>query len=401
MTIRLALVFLMAVGLASGEVFAQGGVTPGRGGATSQTAKPQTPRPATPAGRGRDAPAPTYFTTPYPLDELRGKQAVIQTSMGAIVVQLLPEAAPNHVGLFVKTAREGGYDGTLIHRVVRYGIIQGGDPLTKDLTKEALYGSGGLNQLKFEPNSEKHTAGTLAAALSGEPDSGGVQFFISVTDQPGFDGKYTAFGRVVEGIEIVQGISAVTANAEGRPATPVKIERVTIRDTPPEPFVNATVAEMGAARVTVETNLGTLELGMLPDKAPQTVRAFLRMVAAGVYDGIKIHRVAPNFVMQTGALAYRSEPLRASQQRLVGNLPAEFTDTPNVPGIVSMARGDDPNSASTSFFICIGECRALDGTYTVFARVTGGDDVLKKIASVPVDGETPRSPLDVIRVRVE
>jgi len=120
-----------------------------------------------------------------------------------------------------------------------------------------------------------------------------------------------------------------------------------------------------------------------------------------VYDGIKIHRVAPNFVMQTGALAYRSEPLRASQQKLVGNLPAEFTDTPNLPGVVSMARGEDPNSGSTSFFICIGECRALDGKYTVFAHLTGGDDVLKKIASVPVDGETPRATLDVIRVRIE
>ena len=100
--------------------------------------------------------------------------------------------------------------------------------------------------------------------------------------------------------------------------------------------------------------MGTIELEMLPDKAPETVRAFLRMADAGIYDGIKVHRVARNFVIQTGALVYRDQPLRAAQQRLVHDLEAEFTDTPNVPGIVSMARGDDPASATTSFFICIG-----------------------------------------------
>jgi cyclophilin family peptidyl-prolyl cis-trans isomerase len=66
-----------------------------------------------------------------------------------------------------------------------------------------------------------------------------------------------------------------------------------------------------------------------------------------------------------------------------------------------MARGEDPNSGSTSFFICTGQCRSLDGQYTVFARVAGGDDVVKAIAAVPVDGETPRSPIEMTRVRVE
>jgi cyclophilin family peptidyl-prolyl cis-trans isomerase len=85
----------------------------------------------------------------------------------------------------------------------------------------------------------------------------------------------------------------------------------------------------------------------------------------------------------------------------VRNLPPEFTDTPNLPGIVSMARGEDPGSGSTSFFICIGECRSLDGTYTVFAQVSGGQAVVDAIAAVPLDGETPRTPLAMTRVRVE
>jgi cyclophilin family peptidyl-prolyl cis-trans isomerase len=352
-------------------------------------------------GRGASAPSPVFFTSPYSLDDVRGKQAVVETSLGTITIQLLPEAAPNHVGLFAKLTRDGAYNGTIFHRVIRYGIIQGGDPLSKDPTKESLYGTGGMNQLRFETNSEKATAGTVFGALAGGRDTAGSQFFICATDQPGIDGQYTAFGRVVDGIEVVQAISAVEATAEGRPRARVTIQSVVIRDTPPEPWVAASVSEMAAARAVVETTLGAIELQMLPDKAPETVRSFLRMATAGVYDGIRIHRVAPNFVIQTGAIAYRSQPLRVAQQKLVHNLPPEFTDTPNVTGIVSMARGEAPDSGSTSFFICIGECRALDGKYTVFAKVVGGEAVLKAIAAVPVDGETPRSPLDVTRIRVE
>jgi cyclophilin family peptidyl-prolyl cis-trans isomerase len=105
-------------------------------------------------------------------------------------------------------------------------------------------------------------------------------------------------------------------------------------------------------------------------------------------------------VIQTGALAYRRTPLTVHQQGIVHNLPPEFTDTPNVPGIVSMARGDDPGSGSTSFFICIGECRALDAKYTVFARVANGMDVVRAIAAVPVDGEAPRTEIVMQSVRI-
>jgi peptidyl-prolyl cis-trans isomerase B (cyclophilin B) len=389
---------------ATGQTPARPATPAGRGQAP-RPAAPVAPKPPAPAPRP-PAPAaaqkPAFFTTPYSLEEMRGKQAVVETSMGTIVLQLLPEAAPNHVGFFMKQARDGAYAGTAFHRVIRYGIIQGGDPISRDPAKTALYGSGGLNQLRFEASGEKQTAGSVSAALAdGDRDSAGSQFFINASEQPGLDGQYTIFARVVEGIEVVQAISAVDAAPDGLPRTRVTIDRITIRDTPAEPFVSATVAEMAAQRAIVETTLGSFELELLPDKAPETVRAFLRMAQAGVYDGIRIHRVAPGFVIQMGALAYRGQPLRAAQQRLVGNLPPEFTDTPNLPGIVSMARGEDPNSGSTSFFICIGECRTLDGKYTVFARVAAGDETVKALASVPVDGETPRTPIEVTRVRVE
>jgi peptidyl-prolyl cis-trans isomerase B (cyclophilin B) len=345
--------------------------------------------------------AQARFVTPYPLADMQGKQAVLETSKGTIVLQLLPDAAPNHVGLFMKLARDGAYDGTAFHRVVKYGVVQGGDPLSRDPARAADWGQGGLNQLRAEPNAERLTAGAVAAVADpSRPDSAGSQFFICVTDQPSLEGKYTVFARVVDGIEVVQELSAVDADGDGRPRSRIETTSVTIRDTPPEPFVADSPADLARYRATIETSLGALELEMLPDKAPETVRQFLRLAAAGVYDGVSIHRVAPGFVVQTGALNFRQTPLTARQQALVTTLPPEFTDTPNEFGVVSLARGDDPASGTTSFFVCIGACRSLDGKYTVFARVSAGADVLDRIASVSVDGETPRSPLLVQTVRV-
>ncbi len=350
---------------------------------------------------GQSASAPVFFQNTLPPGQMTGKQAVVTTSAGTFVIQLLPEAAPNHVGYFIKQASEHAYDGTIFHRVIRYGIIQGGDPLSKDPAKIALYGTGGMGVLKAEINSEKHTAGTVSAVLApGKRDSAGSQFFVCVTDQPALDGQYTVFGRVVDGIEVVQRISATDADAEGRPTSRIVIESVTIRDTPPELFVHDSAAELAAYHVLLETTKGPIELEMLPDRAPETVRSFLRLADSGVYDGVGVHRVAPNFVIQTGALAFRDKPLTDRQQKLVHNLAPEFSDTPNVPGIVSMARGDDPGSGSTSFFICIGECRSLDGKYTAFAKVVSGMETVNAIAAVAVEGETPKGPIAITRARV-
>src|SRR5919109_330823 len=123
----------------------------------------------------------TFFVSTLPPGELQGKQAVVETSEGVIVLDLLADAAPNHVAHFITRAREGAYSGTTFHRVIAMGIIQGGDPLSKDPAQSAKYGSGGLNRLRFEPNTEKHTRGAVSAVLvPGNRDSGGNQFFIAV-----------------------------------------------------------------------------------------------------------------------------------------------------------------------------------------------------------------------------
>src|SRR5688500_17838781 len=189
--------------------------------------------------------------------------------MGTVVLDLLADAAPNHVAHFIARASEGAYNGTVFHRVIAMGIIQGGDPLSKDPAQTDKYGTGGLDVLRFEANAEKHTRGAVSAVLvPGNRDSAGSQFFISVTDHPTLDGQYTVFGRVAEGLGVAQKISTVPANANV-PSERIVIRTVTIRDKPapvPEPFVSASAGEMAKQRVVLETSLGSITLELFPDR---------------------------------------------------------------------------------------------------------------------------------------
>lgn len=346
--------------------------------------------------------APVY-TTPLTHADMARKQAVVNTSAGAFVIDLRPDLAPNHVGYFMKLAREGAYTGTTFHRVIRLGIVQGGDPLSKDPAKAKLYGTGGLGMLRAEVSAEKHTRGTVSAVIQPDrPDTAGAQFFISVTDQPALDGKYTIFGRVSEGLDVLQKISETPADEKGAPLTRVEIVSVTLRDTPPpepEPFSGETPADLARYRAVLDTSAGPITIEFLADKAPEHVRNFLRLAEAGVFDGTVFHRVVRGFAIQTGSLAGRP-PLTEKQQKRIKTLKPEFNDTKHVKGVVSMARGDDPASATTSFFIVTGDGSSLDGKYTAFGRVLDGLAAVEAIEQTPVNGETPVTPVELRGVRI-
>src|SRR2546425_3411104 len=333
------------------------------------------------------------------------KQAVVETAAGTFIIDLDQEAAPNQVAYFMKLAQQGAYDGTTFHRMVKYGMVQGGDPLSKDPSKRALYGTGGLNAVRAERRATKMTRGSVAAVLvPGKPDSAGAQFFIVFIDQPALDHQYTVFGHLSDGLEVVQKISETPVDAAGLATERVEIRRVTIRDTPPpmpEPFSTETPQELASYRAVLDTSAGPITVELFPDKAPGHVRQFLRLASSGVYDGMAFHRVAPGFVIQTGALASRAAPLTEKQQKLVRNLQPEFNDTRHIKGIVSMARGDDPASATTSFFICTGVSAALDGQYTAFGRVVDGMPAVEAIEAAPRTGEAPVTRIELKTVRVE
>jgi len=330
------------------------------------------------------------------------RQAVVETSAGTFVIDLTPDAAPNQTAYFMKTAADGGYDGTIFHRVIKYGMVQGGDPLTRDPSKRSLYGTGGLNAVKAEARAPKMARGSVAAVtIAGKPDSAGSQFFIVLADQPSLDNQYTVFGHVSDGLAVLQKISETPVDEKGVATERVAITKVTIRDTPAEPFVNETVEQLGTYRAVLDTSDGPITVEFLLDRAPNTVRQFMRLAAAGVYNGMAFHRVAPGFVIQSGALTSRTAPLTEKQQQLVHNLPPEINDTKHVKGIVSMARGDAPDSAQTSFFICVGASPPLDGHYTAFGRVVDGMAAVEKIEAAPRDGETPTSRIELRTIRIE
>jgi len=167
-------------------------------------------------------------------------EALVETDKGSFVIGLLGDVAPHHVAYFAATARKGGYDGTTFHRIIPGGIIQGGDPLSKDPAKKALYGTGGLTRqapwtLKAELSSRDMLRGSVAAVLlPGKPDSAGAQFFICLSDQAALTGKYTIFGEVTSGMAVADAIG--TTPVEGDKASVrVEIKKVTIRNADSEP----------------------------------------------------------------------------------------------------------------------------------------------------------------------
>jgi peptidyl-prolyl cis-trans isomerase B (cyclophilin B) len=336
-------------------------------------------------------------------EQLAPKQAVLETTAGTIVMDLLTEQAPNHVALFIKTAQSGGYDGTTFFRMIKHGIIQGGDPVTKDPAARAKYGTGGLNLLKPEIGGEKNTRGAVSATqIPGKADSGGTQFFISITDQPGLDGRYTIFARVVEGMLVAQTISETAVDATGLAVDRVVVSKVTIRDKPaetPEPFSTESTDDLTRYRAVLDTSMGEIVVSFTPDKAPNHVRNFLRLAQSGVYDGMSFHRVVKGFVIQSGHLPTRG-PLGETQQKYVRQMKAEFNDQLHDKGTLSMARLSDPDSASTSFFIVTARTQALDGQYTAFGKVESGLEVVEKIEAVALNGETPVDRVELKKVTV-
>jgi peptidylprolyl isomerase len=145
------------------------------------------------------------------------------------VIRLLPEIAPGHVRYFESQAKAHAYEKTTFHRIIAGGIVQGGDPFTKDPARTAEYGRGGLGVLKAEFSDHPFVRGTVAAARRpSSVDSGGSQFFVCLTDQPSLQGKYTVFGEVIEGMDVLDKIGQTPVEGD-RPKERIEILSVTIR----------------------------------------------------------------------------------------------------------------------------------------------------------------------------
>lgn len=150
-------------------------------------------------------------------------KAILSTRHGDITIEFLPEVAPNHVKNFIELAGKGFYDKTLFHRVIPDFMIQGGDPNSKNPDKR-LHGTGGSGKnVKAEFSKTPHVRGIVSAARSANPDSASSQFFIVVADSSHLDNQYTAFGKVVSGLDVVDKIVAEETDHRDNPLEPVEM----------------------------------------------------------------------------------------------------------------------------------------------------------------------------------
>ena len=155
--------------------------------------------------------------------------AVIKTTMGTIVFEFLPDVAPKMVENFKQLSKDKFYDGTTFHRVINTFMIQGGDPNSKDNDPTNDGMGSGPNKMPAEFTTKyQHVRGIVSTARSSDPNSGSCQFFIVQKDAHSLDNKYTIFGRVLEGMDVVDKISLVQKDHNDRPLKNVTMESVTV-----------------------------------------------------------------------------------------------------------------------------------------------------------------------------
>lgn len=145
-----------------------------------------------------------------------------------IKAELYPEKAPNTVNNFISLVKNGFYDGLIFHRVISGFMIQGGDPLGEGTGGPGYRIKGEFRMNGFVKNDIKHERGVLSMARSMMPDSAGSQFFIMHKNASHLDGQYAAFGKVIEGMEVVDEIAGVATDYRDKPKKPQIMEKVTV-----------------------------------------------------------------------------------------------------------------------------------------------------------------------------
>ena len=161
---------------------------------------------------------------------MKNRTAVFETNLGTFELELFESQMPITTKNFIDLAEKGFYDNTKFHRVIEDFMIQGGDPLSKDNSMKARWGTGDPGyKIKDEfAKGLSNTRGTIAMANAG-PNTGGSQFFINVVDNTFLDGKHPVFGKVVEGMDVVDEIVATETDGQDKPVEDVIVKKITIK----------------------------------------------------------------------------------------------------------------------------------------------------------------------------
>jgi peptidyl-prolyl cis-trans isomerase B (cyclophilin B) len=169
---------------------------------------------------------------------------------------------------------------------------------------------------------------------------------------------------------------------------------------PREPFDGAPLEKMAGQCVTLDTEAGAIVIEIIPEVAPESVRNFLNLAATGTLDTTTFSRTVKDFVIQGGNLFTSEKWGLELSRRMARKLPDEPSDVKHVRGIVSMARPNEANSATTHFFILVGDGHFLDGKFSAFGRVARGIEVADAINHAPADGEKPEKPVHIKHAQV-
>ncbi len=330
---------------------------------------------------------------------------------GTIALTLDADIAPVTVTNFINLANNDFYDGLTFHRIINGFMMQGGDPEGSGIGGSAqnIQGEFAANGIQ---NNLAHSRGVISMARTNDPNSASSQFFIMHEEAPHLDGSYAAFGWVTEGMEIVDAI-CVSTKVEDYNGTVLPKNQPVIKDirvigqitegsstsgnntqNPGNASQNSTLLTResegllsGKHNIEIEIeNYGTIALTLDADIAPVTVTNFINLVKDDFYDGITFHRIISGFMIQGG------DPLGIGIGGSGRNIQGEFAQNgiennlAHTRGVISMARSNDPNSASSQFFIMHEDAPHLDGAYAAFGQVTSGIEVVDAICeNTPVE----------------
>ena len=318
---------------------------------------------------------------------------------GKMSFELYHDVAPATVENFVKLTTEGFYSGKVFHRVMNGFMIQGGDDNGDGISSpdaETIKGEFITNGFN---NTLKHERGVISMARTSDPNSASTQFFIMHAANSSLDGNYAAFGKLTDGFDTLDSIAtspvAINPSSGERsvPTTEIVIDYVIVTKTydrdgadaaeDTEPIETKPIEELLKKTVQVEMSVkdyGKITLEVYPDLAPITVDNFLSLAKSGYYEGSVFHRIIEDFMIQGGAGD-------SSAKSIKGEFSSNGVYNPlkHERGVISMARTNVPDSASSQFFIMHEAASHLDGQYAAFGKVIDGMDVVDAIAVVDTD----------------
>lgn len=299
---------------------------------------------------------------------------------GTIVVDLYGKEAPKTVENFVNLAKSGFYNGLTFHRVINGFMMQGGDPLANGTggSEKTIEGEFAYNG--FRKNKIKHERGVISMARSQGFNSASCQFFIMHKDNSELDKRYAAFGKVREGMDIVDKI-CTGVKAEDDNGTVAKNNQPIIKQITIDGVAGAKAYEEKATHKAILEikDHGTIVLELYGDIAPITVSNFEKLANEGFYDGLTFHRILKTFMMQGG------DPKGDGTGDSGKDIKGEFSSNgvknniSHVRGVISMARSNPYDSGSCQFFIVHKDSFHLDGEYAAFGRVISGIEVVDSV----------------------